>query len=99
MMSRNNMNAHTLSVIKQRDPGAGKSTLTHAEFLKMTNLYERKAEVLRIATENYRLAQRLAGVRSSIGQEQNKKGHSLTRMRPRTSFDYTNSDQKYHGPN
>ena len=93
------MNAHTLSVIKQRDPGAGKSTLTHAEFIKMTNLYERKAEVLRIATENYRLAQRLAGVRSSIGQEQNKKGHSLTRVRPRSSFDYTNSDKKYHGPN
>ena len=59
----------TYEYLPAKDPGAGKTSMTHAEFLRMTNLHSRKAEVLRIATENYRMAQRLAGVRSSIGRE------------------------------
>ena len=90
----------TLEYFPAKDPGAGKTSMTHAEFLRMTNLHSRKAEVLRIATENYRMAQRLAGVRSSIGREQNKKSSSVAKMRPRSSIDWPNiQEQKYYGPN
>ena len=56
LSSNQNREQHYHNEVITKDPGAGKTSMTHTEFLRMTNLHSRKAEVLRIATENYKMA-------------------------------------------